>query len=187
MAKKPVKPKRKSRAKSVDKPKAGRPTIYSEDIEKRVTNYALLGLTNERIADLLGISVATFYNWCNTHKTFLEAISKGREDAHAEVAKSLYNRAIGYKHPDVDIRVVNGEIVQTPIVKHYPPETGAAAMILRNRHPELWKDKVDVAHSGEVTVNAVHERLADRLARLAASRDADSVSPEPDAGRTDGT
>jgi hypothetical protein len=185
MAKKPVKP--KSRAKAPPKNKGGRPSAYSAKVQEQVTKYALLGLDNRKIADLLGVSEKTFYNWYRLHPGFVQALADGRENAHAEVAKSLYNRAIGYKHPDVDIRVVNGEIVQTPIVKHYPPETTAAAMILRNRHPELWKDKVDVAHSGEVTVNAVHERLADRLARLAASRDADSVSPEPDAGRTDGT
>ena len=37
------------------------------------------------------------------------------------------------------------EIVITPTVKHYPPDTQAASLWLRNRQPQLWRDKTEVA------------------------------------------
>ena len=43
--------------------------------------------------------------------------------ADANVADRLYQRAMGYEAPDVDIRVVGGEIIQTPLTKYYPPDT----------------------------------------------------------------
>lgn len=55
---------------------------------------------------------------------------------------------MGYEHDEVDIRVVNGELVKTPIRKFYPPDTAAASLWLRNRKPERWRDKVETAHMG---------------------------------------
>jgi len=77
------------------------------------------------------------------------------------VARSLYQRAIGYSHEDVDIRVVDKEIVKTKIVKHYPPDVTAASLWLRNRRPDLWRDKQDIEVSGKgggpVTMKVVYD------------------------------
>jgi hypothetical protein len=54
----------------------------------------------------------------------------------------------------VDIRVVGGDIVQTPIRKFYPPDTTAAIFWLKNRAPAQWRDKQEIEHSGGVTVMA---------------------------------
>jgi ssDNA-binding replication factor A large subunit len=66
------------------------------------------------------------------------------------VSARLVERAMGYSHPDVDIRTIsvgNGfsEIVKTPIIKHYPPDTAAASLWLRNRQPDKWRDKPEVS------------------------------------------
>ena len=34
----------------------------------------------------------------------------------------------------------------TPIVKRYPPDTNAASLWLRNRHPAMWKERIE--HTG---------------------------------------
>ena len=85
---------------------------------------------------------------------------RGKTRADALVSQSLLERAVGYSHPDVDIRTIsvgNGlsEIIQTPIIKHYPPDTAAASLWLRNRQPDKWRDKpeVSVSVNNSITVD----------------------------------
>jgi hypothetical protein len=65
----------------------------------------------------------------------------------------LYRRAIGYSHPETHICVVAGEVIQTPIVKHYPPDTAAAFIWLQNRRRGDWKHRRE--DSGDMTAEQV--------------------------------
>ena len=58
-------------------------------------------------------------------------------------------------------KVPSGEIVQTQIRKYYPPDTTAGIFWLKNRKPAEWRDKQEVEHSGNVTIQAspLDERL----------------------------
>ena len=64
------------------------------------------------------------------------------------MAERLYKRALGYEHPEVHVSNYQGEITLTPLTKHYPPDTQAASLWLRNRQPKKWRDKQDLEHSG---------------------------------------
>jgi hypothetical protein len=75
------------------------------------------------------------------HPKFSESIKAGKEYADANVASRLYERAMGYSHPEVHVSNYQGEITLTPLVKHYPPDTNAASLWLRNRQPQKWRDK----------------------------------------------
>jgi dGTP triphosphohydrolase len=120
----------------------GRPTKYRPDYHPVwAAKLAKLGATDEEIAGALDIAVATLYAWRNVHPEFLEALKGGKIMADAEVASKLFHRATGYEHPDVDIKVVDGQIVITDLVKHYPPDTTAAIFWLKNRRPDLWREK----------------------------------------------
>ena len=130
------------------KSNAGRPTSYRPEYADMAYKFCLLGANDEKLASLFEVSVATISNWKNDCPEFLEALKKGKEIADAEVAHSLYHRALGYKHPEDDIRVINGEIVITPTVKHYPPDTGAATLWLKNRQSSTWRDKVENVVTG---------------------------------------
>jgi len=108
-------------------------------------------LIDEEIAEVLGVSVVTLNKWKHKYKAFGLALKKGKESADKQVERSLYERATGYSHPDVDIRTVsvgNGqsEIVQTPTMKHYPPDTTAAIFWLKNRKTKEWRDKMEQVH-----------------------------------------
>jgi hypothetical protein len=100
------------------------------------------------MADFFGVSEDTLHEWKKVYPEFSESMARGKERADAEIAESLFHRAKGYSHPEVDIRVVDRAIVKTPLTKHYPPDTQAASLWLRNRQPKLWRDKVDVEHAG---------------------------------------
>lgn len=101
---------------------------------------ALLGATNEQMADALGISLATLHVWRNKHSEFLDALKNGKEVADSKVADSLYHRAIGYTHPEEKIFNNQGEIIRAETLKHYPPDTTAAIFWLKNRDPANWRD-----------------------------------------------
>jgi hypothetical protein len=69
----------------------------------------------------------------------------GRTKADSEVSARLVERAMGYSHPDTHIAQYKARIIQTPIIKYYPPDTAAASLWLRNRQPDKWRDKPEVS------------------------------------------
>ncbi|MGC6358379.1 helix-turn-helix domain-containing protein, partial [Pasteurella multocida] len=107
----------------------------------------LLGATDKDIANFFEVSESTLNNWKNEYPEFLESIKKGKMLADANVAERLYKRALGYEAPDVDIRVIENKIVETPLIKHYPPDPTSAIFWLKNRQPEKWRDKQVIDHT----------------------------------------
>jgi hypothetical protein len=57
------------------------------------------------------------------------------------IERSLYDRARGYEHEDVHISTHQGDVIVTPITKHYAPDPNAAMSFLKNKAPDKWKDK----------------------------------------------
>jgi hypothetical protein len=131
-----------------------RPTDYDPDYVRQAEKLCRLGATDQEIADFFEVSVRTIYRWKGEHDEFCQALKSGKLEADERVERSLFARANGYEHDEVDIRVVGQEIIQTPIRKFYPPDTTAAIFWLKNRRPAQWRDKQDVEHSGKVTVAA---------------------------------
>lgn len=127
-----------------------RPTKYKTEYAKLAVKAAKLGATDIEIADMLDVDVRTLYRWKATNAEFCQSLKVGKEEADKRVERSLFARAVGYEHDEVDIRALGGEIVQTPIRKYYPPDTTAAIFWLKNRKPEEWRDKVE--HAGNIGV-----------------------------------
>ena len=120
----------------------------SVDLEE-VYGLALLGLKDREIAENhLHVPYEVFGNWVLEEKSLREILYMGREGADQKVAVALYQRCCGYSHPEIDIKVVNGEVVQTEIMKHYPPDTSAIKFWLINRHGGRWNDMRRVENSG---------------------------------------
>lgn len=122
---------------------AGRPTDYDPAFVDQALKLCKLGATDQEIADFFEVSVRTIYRWKGEHEEFCHALTVGKEVADDRIERSLFARANGYEHDEVDIRVVNGEIVQTQVRKFYPPDTAAAIFWLKNRRRDEWRDKID--------------------------------------------
>ena len=118
----------------------GRPTKYKPEYDELAFNYCLLGATNEQMAEFFEVAVSTIDLWIATHDSFSGAIKKGRAAADGKVARSLYERANGYSHPEDVIFNDKGEPLIVPTIKHYPPDTTAAIFWLKNRQPKQWRD-----------------------------------------------
>lgn len=135
----------------------GRPTKYKEEYNEQAYKLCLLGATDKDLADFFDVNEDTINEWKKVHENFSESIKKGKETADANVAASLYHRALGYSHPDVEIKVVsNGNgmgssIEKVDIIKHYPPDPTSAIFWLKNRQSKKWRDKqnIDLTTDGE--------------------------------------
>ncbi|MFJ7312533.1 terminase [Pseudomonas sp. NPDC098747] len=121
----------------------GRPTKYRAEFAEQARKLCLLGATDEELADFFGVAISTINKWKLDHSEFSESIKKGKLVADSEVASKLFHRATGYDHPEVDIRVIDNHIVQTKLVRYYPPDTAAAIFWLKNRQKDKWRDKID--------------------------------------------
>lgn len=126
-----------------------RPTKYQKAYAEQARKLCLLGYTDADLADFFEVDEATINRWKIAHKEFCESIKKGKAVADSEVASKLFHRATGYEHPEDDIRAIEGKIVITPTVKHYPPDTTAAIFWLKNRQKERWRDKQDHELTGK--------------------------------------
>jgi len=127
---------------------AGRPSAYKEEYAEQARKLCLLkGFTDAELGEFFGVSEVTINAWKTAHPEFLKSLKSGKTIADAEVARSLYERATGSSHPDVHVSNFQGVITVTPLTKHYPPDTAAAFIWLKNRAG--WKDK----HEVETTLN----------------------------------
>lgn len=143
---------------------SGRPTKYKPEYAEQAKKLCKLGATDIELADFFQVALSTLNLWKIQHPEFSESLNLGKESADERVTQALYNRAMGFSHADTDIRVVDGAIVETPLIKHYPPDTTAAIFWLKNRRPDQWRDKQEIEVSGSLA-----ERIA--KARERASKD----------------
>jgi hypothetical protein len=74
----------------------GRPSGYDPEAHpEKAFRLALLGARDEDIAAVLEIGTSTLYRWQQGHPEFWEAIKRGKGEADADVAHSLYQKALG--------------------------------------------------------------------------------------------
>jgi len=114
---------------------------YKPEYAEQVYKLRLLGLSLKEIATFFGVCHKTLEYWKEEHADFATALREGAEPADANVAVSLYKRALGYSHPAEKIFNHNGEIIRAETTTHYPPETGAAIRWLAVRQPGRWREK----------------------------------------------
>lgn len=114
---------------------------FSTQRDARVYQFCLLGASNNDLCKMLNIAQSTFHRWRKEKPGFERAIRLGKEQADARVAKSLFQRAVGYTHKETKIATHLGTITdREDFDKHYPPDVKAIEMWLTNRDPERWKN-----------------------------------------------
>lgn len=138
--------------------KLGRPSKYKQEYAEQARKLCLLGATDAKLADFFEVDEATINRWKHDFPEFCKSLKAGKIQADAEIAESLFNRAKGYIAPDLDIKMYEGEIIETPYMKHYPPDATSMIFWLKNRQPDLWREKreaVEVNDDNEITINVV--------------------------------
>ena len=136
---------------------------YSPEYNELAYKLALLNITDKEIAFTLGIAESTLYKWKVDYPDFSEALKKGKGPANGEVALSLYKRATGYNHKETKVFCYQGEVVTCEVMTHWPPDVGAIALFLKNRRPDLWKERHEIqATFQENTKKSELEHIAEK-------------------------
>lgn len=134
------------------------------------------GLTDEQIASNMGISVATLYRWKKKYCEICEALKKGKEVVDRKVENALLKAALGYEYEEEAV-TNKGEVVT--VRKYQPSNTTAGIFWLKNRKPDMWRDKQQHEHTGEgggpIEFSA-RDELISRIARLASREGKDGNS-----------
>lgn len=144
----------------------GRPTLYRAEYAEQARKLCRLGATDKELADFFEVDEATINRWKQAHPEFCESLKAGKQIADAEVADKLFQRATGYEHKAVKIvaDAKTGAEHQVEYIERYAPDTTAIIFWLKNRRPDLWRDRIENSISGpnggavqvESTVTFVH-------------------------------
>lgn len=138
-----------------------------------VEAWARNGLTDEQIAKNLGISKDTFYKYKKEYTDFSDSLKRGKEVVDTEVENALLKKALGYKYDEVtkERDEDTGELVVTKVVtKEVVGDTTAQIFWLKNRRPEVWRDKKDIEHSGDIG-NPYEELTKEQLLKIVSEDD----------------
>lgn len=129
--------------------------ITSEGLLK-IEGWARDGLTDEQIAENMEISPSTLYEWKKKYSEISEALKKGKEVVDRQVENALLKSALGFHYTE-EMVTNKGEVVQ--VKKYEKPNVTAQIFWLKNRKPDVWRDKRETELSGGLNVNNPFEGL----------------------------
>ncbi|MDT2491643.1 helix-turn-helix domain-containing protein [Enterococcus avium] len=128
---------------------------YTEWITKegliRIQGWARDGLSDEQVAANMGISRSTLNAWKKKFPDISDTLKKGKDVADREVENALFKRAVGYEFTEITEELMDSGVLRVTkkVRKQVAPDTGAAAFWLKNRKPDVWRDKQEVEHTGK--------------------------------------
>jgi transposase-like protein len=133
-----------------------------------IEGWARDGLTDEQIAEKMGISHDTFYKYKKRYPEFSEALKKGKQVVDREVENKLLKRALGYEYEEVKKELVDGEMRVTEIkTKEVKPDTTAQIFWLKNRKPDTWRDTKNIeANIDDKRKDMTEDEKKERLQEL---------------------
>ncbi len=137
------------------KRKVGRPTKFNEQIEGVMINLFKLGKTDKEVAAIIGVDEGTINNWKKSQVKFFKSLKEAKNVKDQTVVRSLLERASGYTCKETKVSVVNGEVVETEIEKHYPPDATSMIFWLKNRMPKEWRDRIEQKVEGALTLESL--------------------------------
>lgn len=141
---------------------------YRPEFIEQARKLAEMGHTDAEMAAFFGVSLRAFHFWKSKYPEFSVALKLGKPEADARVTRSLFQRAVGYTAPETVVQFEKRKdkrgrtrviVHRAEFDKHYPPDTTAGIFWLKNREPELWREKFEHDHG----VTASREKLQELL------------------------
>ena len=133
----------------------------TEEGQIRLQGWARDGLSDEQLAEKMGVCPSTFYAWKNKYPEISEALREGKEVADRRVENALYNscfdRKITIRRPFKvkEVYYDNGKRCERERVMYgeedvaIPANEKAIEFWLANRKPEKWSRKEKLEVSGD--------------------------------------
>lgn len=144
-----------------------------EDKLTLLTGWARQGLTNEQIANNMGINVSTLYDYINKFNEISNALKKGKEVVDFEVENALLKRALGYSYEE---KTFEDGVLKKVVTKEVAPDTTAQIFWLKNRMSDHWRDKVEVNNSNNEEINNQLINIANLLNKPQKTRSEEDIN-----------
>ena len=111
----------------------------------KLEGWARDGLTDEQIAENIGIHRDTLNEWKKKYSDISDTLKRGKEVIDRQVENALLKRAIGYEYEEVREEYEGGVLVKRTVTKKEAlPDTTAQIFWLKNRKREAWSDKQSI-------------------------------------------
>lgn len=129
--------------------------------EEAIMAAARNGADQLGICKIMGCGRTTLQKIQRSHPVFYDLLRESRDIADLKVESALYRRAIGYEVEEVTTQSKKDEDGRetitsvTRVKKQIAPDTTAQIFWLKNRQPEIWRDRHDLG----VTVNPFLELM----------------------------
>lgn len=106
-----------------------------------IEGWARDGLTEEQIANNIGISRSTLNEWKKKFSDISDTLKQSKEIADRQVENALHKTALGFYYEE-DMVTNQGDVVR--VKKYSKPNTTAQIFWLKNRKPSNWRDKQEI-------------------------------------------
>jgi len=136
-----------------------------------IEGWARDGLTQEQIAENIGVLPQTLSSWKVKSAVIKEAIKQGREVVNRRLENALIKRALGFEFKEVTDQT-GDKGYHKEVTKYVPPDTGALIFALVNRFPDHYKQKRADDDASDAALN----KLDDVLSRI--DKDVSDDAPE---------
>lgn len=112
---------------------------YLNDIKKWYKT-----MTEEQVAQKLGISIATFWNYKREHEELQEVLFEAKKDFADDLKSSLKKRAMGYEYEEEKITIKDDNGKPVKVIERYKKychaDIGAIHLLLKNLDKEWHND-----------------------------------------------
>lgn len=141
----------------------------SEEHKEMAIEMAAIGLMNQQVADVLGVTRETLYRTRKKDEAFERRFSNAKLKSDIEVTMSLRKRAIGFKEKSLKPVVVSdgndcgSHVEYCETETYYPPDMSAAKFWLCNRNPKDWRMKQDYSVADDSELAGLSDNDLEKL------------------------
>ena len=118
------------------------------------------GLTDKQIANKIGISEKTLYEWKKKYGELCKSLKRGKEVIDRQVENALLKRALGYTYDEItECTDDKGRTSTKVITKQVIPDVTAQIFWLKNRKPDKWREKRELEVNNEQQSSVMNELI----------------------------
>jgi hypothetical protein len=129
---------------------------------EKIYQLALLGCSDEEIADFFGVPCEYFQGWCERSGVLSDALKRGRRGADGDVAKSLYKMSTGFYYKE-EVAVFDKETKEfhkTWVKKFCKPDGNLIKFWMSCRHKSWAEAPKELGGGGLVPVLTIRDRVS---------------------------
>jgi hypothetical protein len=129
------------------------------------------GMTDAELGRFFGVSRSTIDEWRFIYPEFGAAMKMGKEEANDRLERRSYEVAMGFTSTVTEtVKLKNADgsehIVTATREVTIPPNPDMLRWMLKNRRPDVWRDKTEVEAKSTVVHLTVEEARAALAAKL---------------------